>query len=72
MRRDSVWAAPLLWRSEFRHMLSRLLRRREMSFEDAVRIMADVEEAMAGREFIVVSHQVPAPAESTGRLRSLR
>jgi len=30
---DGEWAAPLLWRSEFRNLLARYLRRGDISFD---------------------------------------
>jgi predicted nucleic acid-binding protein len=56
--RDSAWAAPLLWRSEFRNTLAGLVRRREIELEDAVRISHDAELRMAGAEYSVASQLV--------------
>ena len=56
--RDSAWAAPLLWRSEFRNTLVALVRRREISLDDAVRIAHDAERRMEGAEFSVASQIV--------------
>jgi predicted nucleic acid-binding protein len=33
---DPEWAAPILWRSEFRNILAGYLRRKTISFEQAV------------------------------------
>ena len=56
--RDSAWAAPLLWRSEFRNTLAGLVRRREIDLDDAVRIAHDAERRMDGAEFSVASQMV--------------
>lgn len=56
--RDPVWAAPLLWRSEFRNSLVGLLRRRALGLDGAFRIAREAELVMAGREYAVVTHQV--------------
>ena len=56
--RDPVWAAPLLWRSEFRNTLAGLAGRRALPLEDALRIIHDAERWMAGREYSVASDQV--------------
>jgi len=56
--RDPVWAAPLLWRSEFRNTLAGLVRRREIALDDAIRIAYDAERRMAGGEYSVASQQV--------------
>lgn len=58
LRADSDWNAPLLWRSEFRSVLAGCLRRGDMNFEGALRIVADAEEQMTGREFDVPSGDV--------------
>ncbi|MGH7266130.1 MAG: type II toxin-antitoxin system VapC family toxin [Candidatus Rokuibacteriota bacterium] len=64
--RDPLWAAPLLWRSEFRNALAGLVRRRALSIEDALEIVHDAERAMAGREYSVASHQVLPLAAGSG------
>lgn len=56
--RDSVWAAPLLWRSEFRNVLAQYIRKGLLSFEDAVRIMDEAIGLMNGREYEVASMAV--------------
>jgi predicted nucleic acid-binding protein len=56
--RDPVWAAPLLWRSEFRNSLAGLVRAREIDLDDAVRMTHDAERRMTGSEFSVASQQV--------------
>src|SRR5207244_2371294 len=58
LRKDAAWAAPLLWRSEFRNMLAGLVRGRALRIEEAVVIVRQAEQAMAGREYSVVSHEV--------------
>lgn len=50
---DPEWAAPVLWRSEFRNVLSVLLRRGEADLETAIRLAEASEEHMRGREFSV-------------------
>jgi predicted nucleic acid-binding protein len=56
--RKDVWCAPLLWRSEFRNVLALYLRRRTISFEDAVRQMEAAERLLRGREYAVTSSAV--------------
>jgi predicted nucleic acid-binding protein len=58
LSREPDWAAPLLWRSEFRNTLAGLVRRRALPVEDALLIVEEAERAMAGREYTIVSHQV--------------
>ena len=66
LARDPQWAAPMLWRSEFRNTLLGLVRRTALSFDDAVRIVADVEQWMSGHEYSVVSHDVLQLAARSG------
>ncbi len=56
--RDPVWAAPLLWRSEFRNTLAGLVGRQALPLEDAIRMVHDAERWMTGREYSVASDQV--------------
>lgn len=53
--RDSEWAAPLLWRSEFRNVLLGFLRRGHLEFEQALEVLGEAEALFAGREFEVPS-----------------
>jgi predicted nucleic acid-binding protein len=66
LRRDPRWAAPLLWRSEFRNALAGLVRRRALALGDALRLANDAERWMAGREFSVVSNHVLELAARSG------
>jgi len=49
--RDGVWAAPLLWRSEYRNVLSLYMRTGKMGLETALELAADAEARMEGREY---------------------
>lgn len=51
LRSDPEWAAPVLWRSEFRNVLLGFVRRRELSLDAASRIMVGAEDHLRGREF---------------------
>ena len=53
--RDSAWAAPLLWRSEFRNTLLGLVQRRDIDLDDTMRIAHDAERRMDGAGFSVAS-----------------
>jgi predicted nucleic acid-binding protein len=55
---DSTWAAPLLWRSEFRSVLAQYIRKGLLSFEDAMEIMDSASALMENNEFDVASRQV--------------
>ena len=49
------WAAPVLWRSEFRNILAGYLRRGTLDFAQATVLQAAAEALLAGREFEVDS-----------------
>jgi predicted nucleic acid-binding protein len=66
LARDPAWAAPLLWRSEFRNTLVGLVRRRAVGLDDAIRIADDAERWMAGREYAVASDRVLELAAGSG------
>ncbi len=52
-RLDREWAAPLLWRSELRHVLSGYLRRRELTAALAREIVEKAEAILEGGEHAV-------------------
>ncbi len=57
-KKDPEWAAPLLWRSEFRNILAGYLRRGTLSFEQTVALQNEAEGLLAGAEFEVDSYGV--------------
>lgn len=57
-RKDPAWAAPLLWRSEFRNVLAAYLRRRTLSLSDAREVMREAESLLRGAEYSVDSGEV--------------
>ncbi|TRZ87515.1 VapC toxin family PIN domain ribonuclease [bacterium] len=63
--RDPRWAAPLLWRSEFRNTLVKCVRGELIEWGDAFRIMTEAESLMAGNEYSVVSEDVLSLAASS-------
>lgn len=58
LERDPVWAAPLLWRSEFRSVLAAFMRRRDLSVADARRAHVLADQLLAGQEFAVPGERV--------------
>ena len=64
--KDSQWAAPLLWRSEFRNVLSGLVKREAISFATAANIAEQVESQMKGMEFSVPTFEVLDRANVSG------
>ena len=55
LEQDSDWAAPILWRSEFRNILARYLRRKAITFEQANSLQREAESLLEGTEFEVES-----------------
>ena len=56
--RDPDWAAPILWRSEFRNILAGDLRRKAITFEQANSLQSEAESLLAGAEYELDSHAV--------------
>ena len=57
-RRDAEWAAPLLWRSEFRSILAAYMCQRDLSLGDAWTAHELAERLFVGREFAVGGESV--------------
>lgn len=55
---DSDWAAPVLWRSEFRNILAGYLRRGTLTFEQAHALQSEAEDLLRGAEYEVDSRSV--------------
>lgn len=53
--RNSNWAAPSLWRSEFRNVLSRYVQQKHIALAHAIELQTVAEELFAGREYAVNS-----------------
>lgn len=58
LEQDPEWAAPVLWRSEFRNILAGYLRRKALTFEQASSVQAEAEALLNGLEFEVESRTV--------------
>jgi predicted nucleic acid-binding protein len=57
-RKDAEWAAPLLWRSEFRNVLAQYIRKQWLTLEESQQIMAGALELMETQEYEVDSDRV--------------
>lgn len=55
---EPEWAAPVLWRSELRNILTGYFRRGDLTLAQAMAIQAEAEALMAGNEFDVESDAV--------------
>ncbi|MEI6547521.1 MAG: type II toxin-antitoxin system VapC family toxin [Burkholderiales bacterium] len=51
LEQDSDWAAPILWRSEFRNILAGYMRRKAITFEQAYSLQREAESLLEGAEF---------------------
>lgn len=66
LKSDPDWAAPILWRSEFRNILAGYMRSGRLTFEQACAIQEEAEVLMAGAEFEVDSRPVLQLARESG------
>ena len=55
---DNSWAAPYLWRSEFRNILALYLRKEYLSIAEAKSKMQIAERIIAGKEFELLSVEI--------------
>ena len=58
LKRDPDWAAPVLWRSEFRNILAGYIRRKTLTCEQALKIQNEAESLLSGSEFEIDSRTV--------------
>ena len=65
-RKDQEWAAPYLWRSELRNVLTQYLKRRVLSLRQALDVMAEAETLLHGREFSPSSEPIIRFAAASG------
>ena len=56
--RDGVWAAPILWRSEFRNVLAGYLRRKTLTEAEANAAYLNVQKDLGANEFSVPTERV--------------
>jgi predicted nucleic acid-binding protein len=57
-KKEFEWAAPSLWRSEFRNVLALYLRQKIVTLAEALMIQEEAEALMFDQEFTVTSIQV--------------
>jgi predicted nucleic acid-binding protein len=63
---DAEWAAPWLWRSEFRNILAGYVRRKTISLRAAIDLQTEAERLLAGGEYEVDSRAVLELAAHSG------
>lgn len=64
-RHDADWAAPSLWRSEFRNVPALYLRQKIITLAEALLIQEEAESLMADHEFEVISLPVLTLVDSS-------
>ncbi|MCC5868392.1 MAG: type II toxin-antitoxin system VapC family toxin [Gammaproteobacteria bacterium] len=64
--RDPEWAAPRLWRSEFRNILATYMKQNLLSLDQARAILSCAEALMADNEYDVQSSAVLTLARASG------
>jgi len=65
-QKDPIWSAPLLWRSEFRSVLTFYLRKQIISLSEAIEIFESAEELLKGNEYEINSAQVLSLSHQSG------
>lgn len=65
LQQDAEWAAPQLWRSEFRNILALYLRKGMLDFDTACQMQRQAERQMAGNEYAVDSLSVLTTARES-------
>lgn len=58
LEHDPDWAAPVLWRSEFRNILAGYMRRGKLTFEQAHALQCEAEDLLGGAEYEADSRSV--------------
>ncbi len=53
LERDPSWAAPVLWRSEFRNILAGYMRRGSLTFQQVHDLQSEAEDLLRGAEYEV-------------------
>ena len=63
---DVQWAAPRLWRSEFRNILATYMRKNLLTLEQAIDMFKSAEDLLSTNEYEVSSWQVLQLAKDSG------
>ena len=66
LKKDGDWAAPILWRSEFRNVLAFYIRTQNLELNNAIKIMNEAAHLMNDNEYDVTSLDVLKLAELSG------
>ncbi|MCD6185533.1 MAG: type II toxin-antitoxin system VapC family toxin [Deltaproteobacteria bacterium] len=65
-KKDPVWSAPFLWRSEFRNVLTFYIRKNIIMLSEAIEIFEFAEELLKENEYEINSVQVLSLSHSSG------
>jgi predicted nucleic acid-binding protein len=65
-KKDGDWAAPILWRSEFRNVLSVYVRQHYLELDSAAKLMNEAEYMMSDNEYEVSSLDVLKLSKDSG------
>ena len=65
LKKDSEWAAPLLWRSELRNVLALYIRQKIVDLDTALEIQSQAEILLSENEFEVKSSSVLSLANNS-------
>lgn len=66
LNKEIHWAAPSLWRSEFRNVLATYLRQNLLDLDKALQIISEAEQLMRNSEYQIVSSQVLRLSKESG------
>ncbi|PLW84309.1 VapC toxin family PIN domain ribonuclease [Kineobactrum sediminis] len=66
LHKDPHWVAPLLWRSEFRNVLSLYIKKGIVELSTAIAMQSQAEQQLADNEYTVNSMNVLALASESG------
>lgn len=58
LKKYPAWVAPVLWRSEFRNVLTLYIRKKILSYQEALDLMRQAERLMRGNEHAISSEDV--------------
>lgn len=66
LEKDPEWAAPILWKGEFRNVLAFYMRTHNLNFNDAIKVINEALHLMNNNEYDVTSLNVLKLAEMSG------
>ena len=55
LKKDGHWVSPILWKSEFRNVVSLFYRKKQITYDQAIEVILNAEDQLAGFEYTVSS-----------------